>query len=197
MSEDTATATQTVDTITSVVNGFNIEMEGLTLSKGKGKGRYVLVFSGKYAKDVDSLITLIKAFPESVPHIYKNTFRSAALAASDGNVKSISDIAEHDYDAELKAEWSVGRSADPIKQAEHELVEFKDKNAEIDTFLATAMSNGELQNLFEQSKAGVPEAVAQINRLTEYGRELQQRNQRIAKLKAEKKNKKAKKAKAV
>lgn len=188
---DTQTAPATT-IIESTHNGRPVTFNGTTLTKGKGKGRYIIAFDPKYSSSVDAICELIRTFPESVGHIYKHTFRAAALAASNENVKSAEEVDEHNFTQDMLAEWNVSRATDPIKLAEEDLAEFLEANAHF----ATLINNfGEVQRIIGAAQAGDPTATEQVAQLQNYSMEYQSRQQRINKLRAEKKTKSQKRKK--
>ena len=195
MSDEAATQPAAVQTIDGNHNGFTISYEIPTLTKGKGKGRVVLIPASKYASSVDELITLIRAYPESVGHIYKTTYRAAALVASAENVKSPTDINEHDYNADLINEWNVSRSADPVKLAEEAITKFMEENETLANMLTERFS--EIPAIIHAAEAGDPTAKEQYAQLSTYSAELTALKARHSRLLREKRDKKAKKSKKV
>lgn len=193
MSDENAVTNAAPTTVAKeiTINGSKLDFAVVTLTKGKGKGRTVLVPAERYSSNLEDLITLIRALPKSVPFIYKHTFRGAALTASDGTVKSADDIDAHSYLEELEAEWNVSRATNPIKQLEEELAEFQKENEELEVQLKNME---EMQALIAANAAGDPAAVALYNRLINYTASYRAKLAKISKLKKEAKDKKAKKA---
>lgn len=192
MSEDTNTTAPAVVTKSININGSDLEFTVVTLTKGKGKGRCVLVPAEKYSSNLEELIHLLRAMPKSAAFIYKHAFRAPALAASEETVKSADDIDAHSYIEELEAEWNVSRATNPLKQLEEELVEFQRDNEELEAQLKNLP---EMQTLVESARAGDPTATALYNRLVDYSAQYRAKLSKINKLKKEQKEKKAKKAK--
>lgn len=193
MSENTTNAPAAPETnIELEINGVKHEFTVVTLTKGKGKGRTVLVPAAKYSTDIDALIGLIKSFPKCVALIYKDVFRAPALAASVDSVKSVDNIDIHAYNEGLESEWSVTRQANPLKQLEEEIRLFKEENADIEEQLI--INSSDLPNIRDRANSGDADAAALVARLTDYSAQYRAKMAKLNKLRREAEAKKAKKA---
>lgn len=188
-----STETQ-VNKTTVNFNGVDLILVKTTLTKGKGKGRTVVVPDETLS--IDSLTTFVRAFPEALPRIYRDVVRAAGLEASeaaitkDGAGNEV--FSAEDYYNAFKADCNVQRVVNPLKQAEEELAKFRNEHLELDML---AQQDADVAEIKRRAAEGDTEAQQTHASLIQFKRELVSRMKNIMRIRHEKAEKQAKKAK--